>query len=101
FFGSTAYQTQFYNGKANFNEADAVSVTAGSTTAGINAALTPTGEISGKVTDAVTHTAVSGIEVCAATSEFIFERCAFSNSSGNYTIVGLPSASYKVEFFAS
>jgi hypothetical protein len=93
-----AYQTQYYKGKSNFSEANLVSVTAGSTTPGIDAALQPSGQITGKVTDAVSKAAVAGIQVCATTSEFVFLRCGTTNSSGDYTISGLGSGEYKVQF---
>ena len=96
--GSSSYITQYYNGKSTFAEASPVSVTAGVTTPNINAALQPGGQISGKVTDASTKAAVSGIEVCASTSEFVFVSCATTSASGEYAIPGLSTGEYKVEF---
>jgi hypothetical protein len=68
-----------------------------------DAALRVGGQISGTVTNAsITHPTIAKIEVCAfktgKESEEFFEGCAYTNSSGQYTISGLESGSYKVEF---
>src|SRR5208283_556708 len=97
-FTGANYITQYYNGKSKFSEATPVSVTTGTTTPDINAALQPGGEVSGKVTNASTKASVEGIEVCAYTSELGFVRCATTNASGEYTIAGLSTGEYKVEF---
>ncbi len=79
-----------------------VSVTAGSTTPNINAALAAGGQITGKATAAVHGEPLAKIEVCAEKTggEFIelFGNCATTNGSGEYTIQGLPTGSYDVEF---
>ena len=45
-----AYLAEYYNDKADLDAADDVSVTAGSTTTGIDAVLSPAGRITGTVT---------------------------------------------------
>jgi hypothetical protein len=92
---SVNYLLQYYNGKANESEANPVSVTAGSTTSGIDAALQAGGQITGKVTDASTGAPLEGITVCAGNSS---EPCPITNSSGEYTIQRLASGSYRVAF---
>jgi hypothetical protein len=61
-----------------------------------------TGQISGKVTRASGDAAIQGIEVCAfSTSEEPSAEsfgCATTSSSGEYTIAGLASGQYDVEF---
>ncbi len=59
------------------------------------------GSISGTVTDsAVSPNPLEGIEVCASSvSDEEFE-CTETGSSGDYTINGLASGKYKVEFWA-
>jgi hypothetical protein len=94
---SLNYRTQFYSGKASESEAGAVSVTAGSTTTGINAALLGGGIITGTVTDAVTKAGISGIQVCSYAST---SRCVHTGAGGNYTISGLGSGGYTVSYFA-
>ena len=68
-------------------------------------ALRPGGQISGTVTNAsITHPVLAKVEVCASKvgksgeEEFFRERCAYTNAGGQYTINGLESGSYKVEF---
>jgi Carboxypeptidase regulatory-like domain len=96
------YLTQFYNDKSSFSEADAVAVTAGSVKTGIDAAMVVGGQITGKVTDAASKAAIAGIQVCAqqASGGGFGGSCASTNSSGEYTISGLASGEYKVEFRA-
>jgi hypothetical protein len=60
-----------------------------------------TGEISGTVTNTSAEP-IEGIEVCAyseATEDFILE-CTTTKSNGKYTIAGLPSGEYEVEFLS-
>jgi uncharacterized protein YodC (DUF2158 family) len=101
-FSENNYITQFYNGKPSFVEADAVAVTAGSTTAGINAELQSAnqgGQISGTVIKASGGATIEGIQVCAyGTGSGFLGACASTNHNGQYTISGLAAANYKVEF---
>lgn len=95
------YLGQYYSGKASASEANRVGVTAGSTTANINAELQAGGGISGRVTDISAH-ALEKIEVCAIeTTNSYYTSCANTNGNGEYTITGLPSSSYEVEFAAT
>jgi hypothetical protein len=72
-----------------------VSVSAPNTTGGVNAALAGGGQISGTVTNG------AGAQVCAfPISGELISGCAMTNGSGQYTISGLDSGSYEVEFFA-
>jgi Carboxypeptidase regulatory-like domain len=98
------YLRQYYNGRSAFAEADAVAVTAGATTAGIDAAMQPGGQIAGKVTDVSTRALIEGAEACAIAANAHAaqaDHCAATMSSGEYTISGLPSGSYKVLFSAN
>lgn len=71
-----------------------------------NVTLRVGGQISGTVTNAsITHPGLARVEVCAVkpskyedTEYFGRVRCGYTNTSGQYTISGLESASYKVEF---
>ncbi len=95
------YLDQYYNGKAKFAEASAVSVTAPNATGGVNAELHAGGQIAGQAIDAVTRAPIANIFVCA--EEYVEGKvenggCSTTNSSGDYTISGLPSGSYTVEF---
>ena len=60
----------------------------------VNAALKEGGKISGTVTSAVTHGGLAKIGVCAFGG-----NCASTNANGEYTITGLSTGSYKVDFY--
>jgi Carboxypeptidase regulatory-like domain len=91
--------SQFYDGKTAASEANQVSVSAGSTTTGINAEMQQGARISGTVTDASSGAPLPRIEVCAKLVTGEEESwCAFTIPSGAYTISGLPSGSYVVVF---
>src|ERR1041385_897884 len=92
------YQTQFYNGKARFFDADPVNVMAGQVTSGIDAALLSGGEISGTVTSAVTKGPVAEVLVCAFGKASESGNCAMDGPNGEYTVPGLAGGSYVVIF---
>ncbi len=79
-----------------------VQVTAGSTTSGIDAALSPGGQITGRVTAASGGAPLVGIEVCEAQPHslppFVGFGCTVTDANGEYTISSLPSGAYNVEF---
>jgi Carboxypeptidase regulatory-like domain len=59
-------------------------------------------QISGTVTTASAHAALSGVEVCAyARSDGEAHKCASTDPSGEYAIYGLAPGSYTVEFSAA
>ncbi len=99
---SCNYVTQFYNNKPDSSSADAVSVTAGNTTSGINAAMQTGGSITGTVTDQSDHP-LNGLEVSVykyygSSWSVLPEPATLTDSNGNYSIGSLPSGYYKVEF---
>jgi len=68
-----------------------------------NAALQVAGQISGTVTNAsITHPGLAKVGVCATRvtgpEEYGREGCAYTSSNGQYTINGLESGFYKLEF---
>ncbi len=71
----------------------------------VNVALQPGGQISGTVTNAsIAHPGIAKVEVCEykigkSGKEEFFGGCAYTSSSGQYTISGLESGSYKLEFY--
>ena len=104
-FESLNYITQFYNDKPTLELATKETVTSGSPLTGIDAEMQVGGQIEGTVTDASTHAAIEGVEVCALEKEeeeeeLLEVNCADTNASGQYSVEGLPSGEYKVEFFA-
>ena len=98
-FSGADYLAQYYNGKATASEATPVSVKAGATASGVDAALEPGGKITGTVTDAAGKGALAEASVCASSSAAL--RCATTSASGEYTITGLPTGEYTVKFSAS
>lgn len=93
----TNYLYQFFNGKETETAATPVAVTAPATTQGVNAELHAGGAISGRVTAAATKAPIGDVEACAYTSES-YVGCGETNSNGEYTITGLTSGSYRVQF---
>ena len=98
--GSQNYVRQYYNDKSSFGEAEAVSVTAGSTHGGVDAALEAGGRIGGTVTRAANEEPVVGSRVCARQAALEEGICGETNAAGVYTIQGLASGSYRVQFQA-
>ncbi|HJQ68390.1 MAG TPA: carboxypeptidase regulatory-like domain-containing protein [Blastocatellia bacterium] len=73
----------------------AITVTAGSTTSGINFALMAGGRISGTVTDATTSAPIANINVDIFSSTGAFITSGFTDGAGNYIANGgLPTGSY-------
>lgn len=66
-------------------------------------AAAATGSISGTVTDSLTHDPVAGVYVCASyeDAESFEEGCETTDQGGKYTIGGLGSGEYQVEFWPS
>lgn len=57
------------------------------------------GSVSGTVTDAATHGAIAGIQVCANSNPDNYEGiCTETTADGTYQIVGVPAGSYSVRF---
>ncbi len=93
------YVTQYYDGKSSSASADPVAVTAGSTTAGIDAAMHAGGSIAGTVSAASGGAPLKDVEVCALdASSGSYVRCAYTDAAGQYSIGTLASGSYKVSF---
>jgi hypothetical protein len=99
------YVPEFYDRKLSASEAEPVTVSAGSTTPGIDAELVEResagSRISGVVSSISSQLPIMGIEVCAydaAEEAGLFGRCATTEAGGEYSISGLPSGEYLVEF---
>ena len=90
---------QFYANEPSFADATQVAVKVEETKQA-NVTLQVGGEISGRVTDSATHNPIGGVfvEATNATDSSLFGGFAVTNSSGEYTIEGLPTGSYNVEF---
>jgi hypothetical protein len=98
--GQYNFVTQWYQNQPSQSAATPVKVTAGNTTTGISAAMVAAGSISGKVTAASGGAALNGIQVTAwlIGGNTGLSVCSFPK--GEYTIIGVPTGSYDVEFRA-
>jgi hypothetical protein len=99
------YVFQYYEDKYPPSEPTSVTVNAGSTTTGIDAALQPGSEISGTITNASTGAPAQSAFACAVKiaggvpTEVV--ACAASGASGEYTIAGLPDGEFGVVFLGA
>jgi GDSL-like Lipase/Acylhydrolase family/Carboxypeptidase regulatory-like domain len=92
--------TQFYDGASEANGARTLVVTAGTTTGEVNAQLQQGGQISGTVTNGFDEP-VGGVAVTVQSTEANGPtRTITTGSDGVYSVVGLPSGSYTIEFNA-
>ena len=98
--GPLNYVPQYFDARSSWALADQVTVNNGSDTANINAVLEEGGWIEGRAVDAVSKAGIDGLVVCAfPIDETGFGRCALTDSSGDYEILGLATDSYEVAFF--
>ncbi len=102
---SARYPVRYYGGGHTRSEAQHVKVSVGVTTAEIDAELiepeSAGSHIRGAVSSASGGQPIAGIEVCAydaAEEAGLFGRCATTEAGGEYSISGLSSGEYLVEF---
>ena len=91
------YLPQFDGGAAELSSAKALSVTAGTTSAGVDAQLAAGGEIKGAATDA-TSDPIANLSVTVYDSDGDPVVTATTAADGSYAIDGLASGHYRVEF---
>jgi hypothetical protein len=95
----SSYLPQWYNNKPDDTAADAVTVTEGATTSGINALLKEGGKITGKVTSEKEPEGVEGVLVYALEPTKVMGiSIGFTGPDGTYEIPSLPAGSYKIIF---
>ncbi len=98
--GPLNYVLQYFDAKSSWGQADQVAVSNGNDTPNVNAALEEGGWIEGRAIDAVSKAGIGGLWVCAfPIDETGSGRCALTDSSGDYEIVGLATEIYEVFFF--
>ena len=97
-FSAGGYLAQYYNGQATLAASDPVSVTAGQNTTGVDATMQVSGAISGHVTDAGTGGPAGGVQVVAYNSSNQVVAQTTADAGGAYTLTGLVTGSYDVEF---
>ena len=92
------YVTEWYDDQPDSASADLIAVTEGMKTGGIDAALALGGSINGTVTLEGTGTPLSSICVAVHDTSQNFLASAFTDAAGNYSVGGLRSGDYTVEF---
>jgi len=95
---SHLYIDEYYDNKSGQASADTVAVAAPGAVTGINAELSVGGTISGTVTNDA-GAPIGGIFVSAQTQGFSSYGSAFTDADGHYTVSGLASGDYAVDFF--
>jgi photosystem II stability/assembly factor-like uncharacterized protein/5-hydroxyisourate hydrolase-like protein (transthyretin family) len=100
---STGYIGNWYGGTNDYPCAGAISVNAPNATTGIDAQLDLGGSISGRVTDAATGAGIAGVSISLTNTSSQTGMTSTNvtvNSTGAYTIGGLPSGDYSLTFSA-
>lgn len=96
--GNLRYISEYYDDTIYSYEADLFELEAGED-ATVDAELAEGGSISGTVVDETTAEPIEGLWPCAS-AEWIV-RCGPTNADGEYIINGLPTGTYKVEFWGA
>jgi hypothetical protein len=98
------FAAQWYNGQPTEATANAITVTVGKTTGGIDATLQPFGEITGTVTGPtkapVAGECVTAIPVGKDFAGFYSPELAITTKTGAYSLLDLQPGRYKVKFSA-
>ena len=89
---------EWYNDKDSLGAADLVSVTAGSTTSGINAVLAEGGGIEGRVTNSA-GAGITSVVAYAYTTTGGFVSYDYTDSNGDFEIESVKSGNYKMYFY--
>jgi hypothetical protein len=97
-FSAAGYVTQYYDEANHEGDAESVTVSEGTSTPEINAAMQQSASIAGRVTSASGGGPLADIQVCASQEVGEGGPCASTNANGEYTITGLATAEYTVGF---
>ena len=101
FGSSSGLLGEYYNNKTTAAQATPVAVVAGADHPAINASLEQGGSISGHVTNS-NGDPLAGVNVSAQTVTCCtIGAGATTDATGDYTIIGLPTGNYQVQFTAS
>lgn len=92
------YLSEFFNDKLELASATSIQLTAPNDTPNINVVLARGGRVIGKVTVAESGKGLNGIKVTVYNLGFSLSRTATTDSSGVYTVTGLPTDRYKIIF---
>jgi len=91
------YATEFYDDAISGGQA--VQVTGGNVTPGVNAQLEPAASISGRLTNGSGGPVTNGFVMAVLPGLFHVIASDTTDSDGRYALTGLPAASYTLEFF--
>jgi GDSL-like Lipase/Acylhydrolase family/Carboxypeptidase regulatory-like domain len=94
------YLGQYYDEAEDAGSANQVTVQAGASLEGVDAALVESATISGEVSSANTGSPIDGAEVSVRSTEGGAIGMATTGEDGSYSVTGLPAGSYTVEFSA-
>lgn len=97
-FEKTGYVAEYYNDQSELLTAGPVSVTLGSVTGGVNAALSTGGRITGIVTAGDGGQPLKDVQVTAYRCNGTVSGSALTDANGVYTITALAADSYQVYF---
>jgi hypothetical protein len=101
-FGATHnYVSQFYDGAADSSSADEVTVTAGAASGGVDAAMEAAGSIHGHVSPPGGSGNAANVCVWAESDDSSIVEIATTGSDGAYTVNGLKTGSYTVQFYTN
>jgi hypothetical protein len=93
------YAPQFFDETESFGGATAITVPPGSDVIGIDAELTKGARIEGMVASASDGSALPGIPVCLfGVAAVQPSQCAFTEPTGAYAMIGIPTGQYQVGF---
>jgi hypothetical protein len=95
---SQNYVRQWYSTESSLASANPVAVTAGIKTGSIDAVLQRGGKFEGTVTSDADGSDLSGICVSASDSDQGAGGSAVTSSNGHYSIIGLPTGSYNLQY---
>lgn len=92
------YLGRWYKDQTDSTQSTQVLVTVSAVTSNIDQALPLGGSITGTATDAVTHAAIATVCPQAVLNTKVYYATSCGNATGSYTITGLPTGSYRVQF---
>jgi hypothetical protein len=99
-YNTQGYLDKYYNNKPDESSADAVGVTLGLTTSGINFTLALGGKITGTVTLPGASSVLASVYATnTTTGDYYSGSASGSGSSAAYEIIGLPTGTYKVRAY--
>ena len=98
---TNAYASQYYNAVATLSAAQTLSLSAGQTVSGVDAAMRGGGSVDGTVTSATSGSPLPAIGVELFATGAGYPVFTHTDASGRYFVGGLPAGTYTASFFDS